>query len=47
MTDPIHQAVEELRTIRSKDPAAATAMATIRATILTLETMWVRHEPDD
>lgn len=38
-------AADELRTIRSTDPCASLAIATIKATILTLETRWLRSGP--
>jgi hypothetical protein len=39
--DRVRAAIVELRSIRSADPCAAIAMATIKATIHTLETRWL------
>lgn len=40
--DRVREAIRELRSIRSYDPCAAQALTTIKATIHTLETRWLR-----
>ena len=43
----VRAAVDELRSIRSNDPCASIAMATIKATIHTLETRWLAADRTD
>lgn len=41
VTFDVRSAIAELRAIRSTDPCAAIAIATVKATIHTLETRWL------
>jgi hypothetical protein len=45
--EEIRAAVAELRSIRSTDPCASIAIATVKATIHTLETRWLAAAPSE